>query len=650
MQSIRTKITAAFLLIAAGGFVTIAAVAAINISLVGKYQAINQNIITEKALRDNIWNLVEDIYSAFKSNDYSEYDAQLAEIKKEEAVLDEAYALPSADETAKLDYRSVKNALGTIVALTENAKSNFAAQGASADISNIFSQASNDFDFVKQDMTDLIFAETAVIARTTQDINRIQSVITPAVLAFLACSALFLIFFAYTFARRITDPIRKLSDIARRITSGESSLEVSADLLGRTDEIGSLSASFNALIAALRDKIANLETSGQELHAANENLENSKRAIVNLLEDVEREKSKVEETVAIRTEELSDEKSRLLASINSLSIGYIMADVNGAIILSNSAVRTVLDVKENPHAISEMAKLFDKFDLEKSCRECLESNKTITVKDIEYRTKFLRIFCAPVSNKDRTIGHVLLIEDTTEAKILERSKDEFFAVASHELRTPLTAIRGNTELIMSMYADKVQDTDVREMISDIDTASVRLIGIVNDFLQVSRLEQGNIMFTKTTFDVRDAIGKVLDSAKLLVAAEPVDIVFDRPASLPAVSADREKTEQILFNLIGNAVKFTKQGRIAVSASAGGGLVTVRVTDTGSGIAPASVSLLFRKFQPAGEQALARDVSKSTGLGLYISKMLVERMGGTIGLEKSEIGIGSTFFFTLPAAS
>ena len=324
--------------------------------------------------------------------------------------------------------------------------------------------------------------------------------------------------------------------------------------------------------------------------------------------------------------------------------------MNGNVVINNDAIRFILNIEENPKAIADMAKLFNTFDLVNSCRECLLSNKIINMKDIAYKNKFLRLFCAPVSNSDRVIGHVILIEDITEAKILERSKDEFFAVASHELRTPLTAIRGNTELIMSMYADKVQDPDVREMISDIETASIRLIGIVNDFLEVSRLEQGNVIFEKTDFDLIEVITKTVDASKLLIAAKKIDLKFIHPESLPHAFADMGKTEQVLFNLIGNAVKFTKEGTITVSVLPEGDFLKIRIADTGPGISEQSANLLFRKFQPAGEETLTRDVSKSTGLGLYISKMMTERMGGTIGLEKSTVDVGSTFFFTLPIAS
>jgi len=649
MRSIRTKIITAFLFVIGIAAILIAAIIAVNLNLVSRYQQINQNIVYEQELKDNISLLVEDIYNAFKSNDYTSYDARLAQIRAEEALLDVQFAGPSANEETRLDYRSVKNALDSVIAVTESAKQSVQETGTINGISDIFAETATKSDFVNQDVADLLFAEAKNIANTTQDIIRTQNLLTPMIVIILCLSSLILIIFSVFFARRITDPLVRLSTIATAVINGDLTLSVGNALLKRKDEIGSLSVAFDTMVKKLGEKIIGLELSGKQLSEANADLADSKRAVTSLLEDIQNEKSKVEETVKVRTRELSDEKSRLLASINSLSLGYIMADTNGDIILSNNAIRAILNIEENPKAISEMAKHFDAFDLVASCKECLESNKVVNVKEIAYKNKFLRLFCAPVTNNVRTIGHVLLLEDITEAKILERSKDEFFAVASHELRTPLTAIRGNTELIMSMYAEKVQDQDVREMISDIETASVRLIGIVNDFLEISRLEQGNVIFQKTHFDVSEVIIKVVESIKLLIVAQKVELKFARPESLPDVVADREKTEQILFNLLGNAVKFTKEGAITVSVAPENGFLKIRVTDTGSGIAEQNTSLLFRKFQPAGEQSLTRDVSKSTGLGLYISKILTEKMGGAIGLEKSEVGIGSTFFFTLPIA-
>ena len=130
----------------------------------------------------------------------------------------------------------------------------------------------------------------------------------------------------------------------------------------------------------------------------------------------------------------------------------------------------------------------------------------------------------------------------------------------------------------------------------------------------------------------------------------VELAFEKPEGvLPKVSADPEKTKEILVNLIGNAIKFTNVGSIIVRASDGDGFVKVNVADTGIGISKENQNLLFRKFQQAEEKILTRDVTQGTGMGLYISKLLVEGMGGKIAVERSELGKGSEFSFTLPLA-
>ena len=318
MKSIRTKIIKAFLLVVLGAVILITAIIVVNLNLVNRYKQINQNIIYEEQLRDNVSLLVEDIYNAFKSNNYTDYDTRLADIKTEENILDTRFSDPSANGQTKIDYRSVKNALNAVVDLTENAKNNFEKNGTIIGISDIFQKASADFSFVEQDMRDLLFAEAENITNTTASVQTIQNTLTPIVLAILLLSAIFLVIFSIFFTKKITDPLANLASIAKRIIDGDSKLTVQKELLDRTDEIGSLSVSFDAMIKNLREKIIGLELSGKKLLEANNDLTNSKKAITNLLEDVEDEKSKVEETVKERTQELSDEKSRLLASINSL--------------------------------------------------------------------------------------------------------------------------------------------------------------------------------------------------------------------------------------------------------------------------------------------------------------------------------------------
>jgi signal transduction histidine kinase len=386
-----------------------------------------------------------------------------------------------------------------------------------------------------------------------------------------------------------------------------------------------------------------------------------KKKILNILEDekeIEKqlveEKAGVEKKVEERTRELKEEQARLTASIKGLPLGFIMIDNNHNIILSNPAVEKILETSEiTLKKISE--KLGGKFDLLAYCRKCQEEKKMINVKDIEYGQKFLTFLLAPVvmiRDHEEMIGTVILIEDITEAKVLDRSKDEFFSIASHELRTPLTAIRGNTSLIQQLYGETLnKDKDLNEMIGDIHQASIRLITIVNDFLDISRLEVGKVQFKSESYDLLNLIQEVIKGYSVNAQEKNLYLRFEEPEKpLPKVFADKDRTKQVLINLIGNSFKFTDKGGVTLQAqNIDGKFLKVLVADTGQGISKDAQKLIFRKFQQAEQNIYTRDTSGGTGLGLYIAKLIVEGMGGKICLEKTEIGKGTIFSFTLPIA-
>jgi len=456
--------------------------------------------------------------------------------------------------------------------------------------------------------------------------------------------------------------IFKLKNSALEIQKGN--LNIKNDIVSN-DEIGQLATVFNDMTSKLEESYSSLENKIQErtkeldlkvkeITDNNLELENNKIVILNLLEDFEKEKSNAEKLVVIRTQELSDEKSRLIASINSLKIGFAIVGTEGEFIVNNPSLIHILDIKEETIALDDITRYLkvEGESLLERLKRCTKDKCIVEINEIMFNKKYLRLFLNPVFSLEGVpIGGVLLLEDITEEKVLERSRDEFFAVASHELRTPLTAIRGNSEMMLESYKEEIKNKDIKEMLTDIHDASVRLIGIVNDFLEVSRLEQGNITFDKKLFDVIELTEKVISSLKTEADKKNISLEIAKPENpLPKVFADESRISQVLFNLIGNSLKFTEKGSIRTTFELIDNNIKIRVVDTGKGISIKNESLLFRKFQPAGDDVLARDVAKSTGLGLYISKMLVDKMGGTIGLEKTEAGIGSVFFFTIPTSS
>ncbi|MGB7952222.1 MAG: ABC transporter substrate binding protein [Candidatus Binatia bacterium] len=232
-------------------------------------------------------------------------------------------------------------------------------------------------------------------------------------------------------------------------------------------------------------------------------------------------------------------------------------------------------------------------------------------------------------------------------KELDRMKSDFVSHVSHELRTPLTAIKGAVDLVLREVAGPLTEKQIYYL-SRVRSNTQHLAGLINELLDLSKIESGRIEVKSRRVSLRGLVHEVVEALRP-VAAEKV-IAIEATLCEPSiwVWADREKINQVLMNLIGNAIKFTPvQGRVTVSASRNGGEdVQVSVSDTGPGVRPEEKEKVFDKFYQIAEDGGAKP--KGTGLGLAIAKALVELHGGKIWVE-SEPGRGSTFSFTLPAS-
>jgi len=183
-----------------------------------------------------------------------------------------------------------------------------------------------------------------------------------------------------------------------------------------------------------------------------------------------------------------------LASVNSITLGFLIVRRNRQTLIKNPAVEKSIGLKSDYASIDSMDQLLGRaFAIKEKFNKCVEERTPTDLKNISFNNRFFHLFMAPIFSTDNTltvIGVVILIQDETEAKVMERSKDEFFSIASHELRTPLTAIRGNTSLIEQYYGEKLKaEPELKDMVDDIHASSIRLIQIVNDFLNVSRLDR-----------------------------------------------------------------------------------------------------------------------------------------------------------------
>jgi PAS domain S-box-containing protein len=263
----------------------------------------------------------------------------------------------------------------------------------------------------------------------------------------------------------------------------------------------------------------------------------------------------------------------------------------------------------------------------------------------ERRTLEVRSTAVPIDG-ERT-GRLFVLRDVTREHAVDRMKGEFVSLVSHELRTPLTSIKGYVELLVSGEAGDLGD-DQREFLDVVKRNADRLMSLVDELLDISRMEAGKVDLRLSSVDLGHLVGAVAESMRLQLAAKGQPLRLDVEDHLPAVRADPDRITQIVTNLLSNAHKYTPAGgSIRIMVGAEGGCVRVRVEDSGIGLSEAEQAQLFTKFFRA-RNPTTQEVG-GTGLGLAITKSLVEQHGGAMTVTSTQ-GVGSTFAFTLPVES
>jgi signal transduction histidine kinase len=235
---------------------------------------------------------------------------------------------------------------------------------------------------------------------------------------------------------------------------------------------------------------------------------------------------------------------------------------------------------------------------------------------------------------------------THELEIASKHKSQFLANMSHELRTPLNAILGYTELIVDGIYGEISEK-MRDVLGRVQANGKHLLGLINDVLDLSKIEAGQLSLSLNTYSMDDVVRSVFTAVEPLANEKSLSLAMDVPANLPIGRGDERRIAQVLLNLVGNAIKFTDHGAVEIRASAANGSFEVAVRDTGPGIAAADQQKIFEEFHQADSSATRR--KGGTGLGLSISRRIVEMHGGRLWVD-SELGRGSTFSFTLPVSA
>lgn len=399
------------------------------------------------------------------------------------------------------------------------------------------------------------------------------------------------ILLSFLLSKTITTPIERITEGAKLIAEGNFDQDLGVQ---SSDEIGELTRSFNYMARRLKSTVG----------------------------------------------EVQGERDKLNTLFLHMSDGVAAFTTDGQLIHMNPAAESLLGVRmEDDLGFDEM---FADLDMPNSDETAM---RTFLTSEITRFGRVLSVTLAPYGALDGEGGVIAVIHDITEQRRLDDARREFVANVSHELRTPLTNIRSYTETLLDAAGDIPIDTE-KQFLGVISSESERMARIVTDLLTLSKLDYGRMELRMTRFSIADMLHNVANAMKLTAEDSGHALEVDTPDDLPKIVGDRERIEQVVVNILSNAVKYTPSGgHIRLSArELAGNRVRITVEDDGVGIPAADVPRLFERFYRV-DKARSR-AAGGTGLGLAIAKEIVEQHEGKIALA-SEYGKGTTVTITLP---
>jgi len=349
-----------------------------------------------------------------------------------------------------------------------------------------------------------------------------------------------------------------------------------------------------------------------------------------------------------KVRELTWAKSRLESILNNMDSGVIVFNRAGRVELTNPTFRSLFGLKESEimgrRALEIIRDARFQQLLELSSREGEKAQMEMVMGQAGSE-KILEVFYAPIKRNGGYEGTLVVFHEITQLRRLERIRSEFVANVSHELRTPMTSVKGYAETLLD---GALEDPKIsRKFVGIINDEAERLTRLINDLLDLSRLESQAVVMRLAPVNPGKAVDNCLARLAPIYHAREIKVTSEVPEHLPPVWADWDWLQQVLGNLVDNAVKYNQVGgEVVVRATPENGGVRFEVQDTGPGIPRESLDRIFERFYRV-EKARSRKMG-GTGLGLAIVKHVVESHGGRLGVDSTP-GLGSTFWFWLPAA-
>ncbi len=378
-----------------------------------------------------------------------------------------------------------------------------------------------------------------------------------------------------------------------------------------------------------------------------------------LLEKHERELEEINIALMHEEENSENHRQRLEILIEQLPVGiFIVETKNGKPLMVNNKAMELLGKQVDPMCCKgEYVKTFNLVQQDGTPfpEEDLPLTQTLTsgkptsasnifVKHQNDKLIALRVVCVPVTDTNKNPTSVLVVfEDMTAEHDIDRQKTEFIYLASHELRTPLAVVKWYVEMLLDNSMGKLNKKQAG-LASQIEDSNQHVITLVNELLNVSRLESGVMSVEPTQTNIADLFADVQKELEPLYQAKKLN-VSSVIQPLPDVMVDQKLVREVLMNLLSNAIKYTEQrGKISIKMTVRKDDLYIQITDNGIGIPKNQQKNIFKKLFRA-ENAIARKVD-GTGLGLYVTQQAIHLCGGEIGFESTE-GMGTTFWFTLP---
>jgi PAS domain S-box-containing protein len=426
--------------------------------------------------------------------------------------------------------------------------------------------------------------------------------------------------------RAIAQPITAITKAAVRVTGGD--LDARVPQLAN-NEIGILAEAFNEMTSQLKQSKGQLEENNRTL----------------------------EQNIEQRTSQLKAILDNMADGLVTIDPSDLIAQCNPAFFAMFSLTRAEVEGKHSQEILGD-----ELSDLIIASRGNRERVMSVDINLAQGRigkavvSSIYTLECS-VGNGSTYLGSVVLIRDITVEKQVDRMKTEFVSSVSHELRTPLTSVLGFAKLIQKKLEDTIfpliQTEDkkalrairqVGENVEIIVAEGTRLTKLINEVLDIAKMEAGKIDWHMEPIAIAEIIDRALSATSALFENKGLLAIRDIEDGIPPTIGDRDRLIQVIINLISNAIKFQDRGSVTCRARNTGDTLTISIIDRGIGIAEADIPKVFEKFKQVGDTLTSKP--QGTGLGLPISKEIVEYHGGKIWVE-SEIGKGTTFAFTLP---